>query len=91
LVLSLCSSFPPLLGFIISSSLSVFSPQTRNIKIKKEKKGEWGAILPTVSFPKASCSPKASSFLVGACSSYLQMDKTKNSKFKRGEMEEEKL
>jgi hypothetical protein len=69
--------FVCLLGWIISTSLSVFPPQNRNIKVKKEKKGEWGTILATVPFPKAS------SFLVGACSSYLQTNNKIKFKIKK--------
>jgi hypothetical protein len=53
--------------------------------MKKEKKGEWGAILPTVS------SPKASSFLVWCLFFLFANQQNKISKLKRGEMKEEKL
>ncbi len=51
--------------------------QKRQYK-KREKKGEWGTVLATVPFPKAS------TFLVGACSSYLQTNQKKIKIKKRG-------
>jgi len=53
--------------------------------MKKEKKGEWGAVLPTVSFPKAS------SFLVWCLFFLFANQPKKNLKLERGEMKEEKL
>jgi hypothetical protein len=52
-------------------SICFFFTNQKHKNKKKEKKGEWGTVLAIVSFPKAS------SFLVGACSSYLQTNKQK--------------